>query len=129
MKLNQRATRETWTQEGTTRARWEMAKHTRSRASNSSDTSSSGAASAPSSSPLVFVSGPGGFCTLEVPLLWLPPTGPFLLLFLFLFPFFLLLETTAGPAHYRDASFPISANAHSEESQGWVVGDVAWTAL
>jgi hypothetical protein len=100
-----------------------VAKHTRPRVSSSSDTSSTGALSTPSSSPFVFVSGAGGFCVLEVVLsVLVPPTVLFLLAFFFLFPFFLLL---AGPG-YREASLPISENAHSEEAKG---GDVAWSGL
>ena len=100
-----------------------MAKHTRSRVSSSSDTSSTGALSTPSLSPFVFGSRAGGFCVLEVVLLVLVPSTVLLLLcFFFLFPFFLLL---AGPG-YREASFPISENAQSEEAKG---GDVAWSGL
>jgi hypothetical protein len=80
--------------------------------------------STPSFSPFVFSSGAGGFCVLgAASFVLLAPTGALLLPFFFLFPFFLLLE--AGPEHYRDASFPISANARSEEAKG---GDVAWHA-
>jgi hypothetical protein len=55
----------------------------------------------------------------------LPAAVVLLLPFRFLCPFFLLL-LEAGPVRYREASFPISAHAHSEEAKG---GDVAWSGL
>jgi hypothetical protein len=51
---------------------------------------------------------------------------PLLFTFFFLFPFFLLLVTAAGPARCGDPSFSISADARSEDGQG---GDVASSAI
>lgn len=95
--------------------------HTTLAVSNSSGTSSTGALPAPLSSPFAFDSGAATFCVFGVVVLALePPALPLLLFFFFLLPFFLLLEAAAGPVHYREASFPISKNAHNERSrQGW----------
>lgn len=94
--------------------------HTTLAVSSSSGTSSTGALPAPSSSPSAFASGAGVLRVLGLVLLTL---APLLLFFFFLFPFFLLLllEAAAGPAHYRNASFPISENAHKRGSPARVV--------
>jgi hypothetical protein len=61
--------------------------------------------------------GAGGFWVLRATLVvsvLLAALFLLLLLFFFFLLAFFLLETAAGPAHYREASFPISANAVNE---------------